>query len=124
MNLRDRDSPILMTGDNMRNAPSYYPCSFANVFNNPDYIEPKKAIKSTDIYRFESKNEDNYSQVRELYLSYSEDERQRLHDNIASELSMAFDFIQERAYDMFSKVHETYGEGVKKSVMAANNGKK
>ena len=106
-----------MTGDNMRNAPSYYPNSFANAFDNPKYIEPKESIQSTDIYRFESKDEDNYSQVRELYLSYSEDERQRLYDNIAAELSLAFDFIQERAYDMFCKVHENYGEGVRRAVM-------
>ena len=64
-------------------------------------------------------SEVNYTQVRELYLSYTEDERQRLYDNIAVELSRAYDFIQKRAYDMFYRVHKNYGTGVRKAVAMA-----
>ena len=107
-----------MTGDNMKNSPNYSPNSFANTYENPEHILPKELVTPSDIYRYESKHEDNYSQVRDLYLSYSEDERERLYQNIASELSKTYEFIKERAYDMFSRVHIEYGKGVRKAVLS------
>ena len=116
-----RDGPM-MVGTNQGNVPNYYPNSFLNAQDDPkNFNEYREFLSSTDVDRFESKDEDDYTQVRQFYLGFTDEERQRLYTNIASELSNVYDYIQERAYDMFGKVHSSYAEGVKKAVQMASN---
>lgn len=110
-----------MVDSNQGNSPNYYPNSFLNAKDDPKkYNEYREFISTTDVDRFESKDEDDYTQARQLYLSFSEDEKKRLYDNIASELSHVYGNIQDKAYDMFAKVHSSYAEGVRRSVQRAS----
>jgi len=110
----------MMVDSNQGNAPNYYPNSFLNAKDDPKrFDEFRFQITTTDVDRYESKDEDNYTQARQFYLSFTNDERQRLYSNIASELSLTYTSIQEKAYDMFSRVHPSYAEGVKRAVQRA-----
>ena len=114
-----RDGPM-NTSSNEGGMPNYYPCSFnPNVQPNPQqYNERRERLAETDVDRFESSDEDNYTPVREFYLNFSQDQRNRLHTNIASSLNLAYDFIQQRALSQFEKIHTDYGEGVRRALQA------
>lgn len=111
----------MMTGDNQGPMPNYYPCSFnPAVHDNPQqFNELRTHIESTDVDRFVTDYEDNYTQVRDLYLSYTPAERNALHNNIVSELQYTAKFIQERALEQFGKIHADYAAGVKQALQAA-----
>ncbi|XP_054166686.1 catalase-like [Oppia nitens] len=111
-----------MTVDsNQGNAPNYYPNSFQNVGQNPKrYNEFRFQLPTADVDRYESKDEDNYTQTRRFYLSHTPEERQRLFSNIATELSLVYSNIQQKAYDMFNKVDPSYGAGVRMAVEMAS----
>jgi len=116
-----RDGPM-MVDTNQGSSPNYYPNSFLNAQDDPKrYNELRTPISTTDVDRFESKDEDDYTQVRLFYLSFTDDERSRLYTNIASELHNVYDYIQERAIANFNRVHPSYGEGVRRAVQVANN---
>lgn len=100
------------TFDNQGGAPNYYP----NSFNGPkpsEYnlskIAPALHV-SGKIDRYESGNEDNFSQAKEFYLkelNYAE--RGRLVENIAEDLKNAAEFIQNRVIQVFTQVNENFG---------------
>ncbi len=115
----------MIVDSNQGNSPNYYPNSFLNAKDDPKrYNEIRTHIETTDVDRFESKDEDDFTQVREFYLTFSQDERERLYTNIASELSNTYEFIQQRAIENFNKVHVEYGEGVRRAIQVANGLKK
>ena len=112
----------MMTDSNQGNSPNFYPNSFLNAQDDPKrYNEYREPLLASDVDRFEAKDEDNYTQVRQFYMTFTEAERNRLYNNIASELSNVYGFLQDRAYDMFAKVHPAYADGVRKAVQRASN---
>lgn len=112
-----RDGP--QTIDNQGDAPNYHP----NSFGGPDDDERARALTSVynvtgDVKRYDSGDEDNYSQAKIFYQKVLDAEAQkRLIDNISGHLKDAADFIQERAIKNFSQVDATFGrklaEGLK-----------
>ena len=107
----------MMTDDNQNGAPNYWPNSFDN--NRDDPIgsnELRQHVTTTDIDRFESSDEDNYTQVRQLYLSFDQSEQDRLHQNIAEDLQYCYQFIVERALNHFEKIHLNYADGIRRSL--------
>lgn len=107
----------MMTDDNQNGAPNYWPNSFDN--NRDDPIgsnELRQHVTTTDIDRFESSDEDNYTQVRQLYLSFDQSEQDRLHQNIAQDLQYCYEFIVERALNHFEKIHLNYANGIRRSL--------
>jgi len=112
-----RNGPM-NTGDNEEDMPNYYPCSFnPNAQTNPKrYNEVREHLKETDVDRFDSHSEDNYTQVRQLYESFSMEERNRLHGNMAGDLQTCYGFIQKRALGHLEKIHSEYANGVRKAL--------
>lgn len=108
---------FMNTTDNYGSTPNYYPCSFMNARDNPArYNELRVHLNATDVDRFESSHEDNYTQIRDLYLSYAMDERNRLHSNIAGDLQYVYEFLQQRALDELEKIHTEYAAGVRRAL--------
>lgn len=103
-----RDGVMTVDG-NQGGAPNYFP----NSFNGPDvntaaawHAEPS----SGDVQRYETGDEDNFTQVGVFFRKVlSQQERERLTDNIAGSLSQAQDFIQKRAIANFAAADSTYG---------------
>ncbi|GIX67207.1 catalase [Caerostris extrusa] len=68
---------------------------------------------SGDVDRYDSSNEDNFTQAGIFYREVlDDDQRSRLVENIANNLVMAQDFIQERAVKNFAQADPEYGSRV------------
>ncbi|XP_060620894.2 catalase-like [Anolis sagrei] len=103
-----RDGQMSIYG-NQGGAPNYYPNSFSGPEDQP-CLQESCENTSGDIQRFNDDNEDNVSQVRVFYTKVlTEEERERLCENIARLLKDAQLFIQERAVKNFTDVHPDYG---------------
>lgn len=90
-------------------APNYYPNSFGGPRDSAIYEESRFHVNA-DVARFNSSDDDNYSQVTIFWKKVLKpDERERLIDNIAGHLSLAQDFIQERAIKIYSNVDAEVG---------------
>ena len=69
---------------------------------------------SGDVARYETGNEDNFTQCGHFYRNVlTAAERERLTDNIASNLINAQEFLQIRAIANFAAVDSNYGKSIK-----------
>jgi catalase len=121
----ERDGHMRVDG-NQLDAPNYFP----NSFNGPQPADPEESAWNKDpaaldpndvVARFESGgNEyDNFSQVGLFYRKVlSEEERDRLTDNIAAHLANAYEFIQVRAVANFTSADANYGRMVQHKLAA------
>lgn len=115
----------MCTTDNQGGAPNYYP----NSFSGPEPslyardLEPPYKVAG-DVYRFDSGNEDNFTQASIFWNSVlDEAARRRLVSNIAWQLSKALDFIQERAVANFTQVSSEFGQQLRKTLKARQSDK-
>jgi catalase len=75
-------------------APNYFPNSFGGPEDDKKYEEHKLEV-SGECHRWETKDDDNYSQAATFYEKVlSDDEKERLADNIAEHASNAQSFLQ------------------------------
>jgi len=110
-----RDGSMRSDG-NGGSAPNYFPNSFGGPSLTPSaqwHTEPT----SGDVARYETGDEDNFSQCGEFFRKVlSAEERERLTDNIAGSLSEAQEFIQKRAIANFAAVDAAYGRSIKQKI--------
>ncbi|XP_044732635.1 catalase-like isoform X1 [Chrysoperla carnea] len=118
----ERDGPQAI--DNKGSAPNYHPNSFSGpvVEERAQRLQPAFPV-SGDVYRYDSGDEDNYSQATIFYRkTLDEAARTRLVNNIVGSLSGAVNFIQERAIRNFSQVDADFArriaEGLKNKAKA------
>lgn len=113
-----RDGP--MAFNNQKGAPNYFPNSFSGPQDSPrGKLSPFEV--SGDVARYNSGDEDNFSQCTLFYNILTSDERDRLVDNIVGTLKNAADFIQERAAKNFSQVHQDFGQKIRNGLKAAKS---
>jgi len=93
-------------------APNYFPNSFSGP--QPTNRAAWHTVNhSGDVARFNSADEDNFTQVGNFYRKVLKpEERERLVKNIAGHLKDAADFIQKRAVENFSKADPEYGRRI------------
>ncbi|XP_030221619.1 catalase isoform X1 [Gadus morhua] len=114
-----RDGPMCMS-DNQGGAPNYFPNSFSAPDCQPCFLESKFKV-SPDVTRYESCNDDNYTQAGTFYSEVlSEEERRRLCQNLAGALKGAQVFIQERMVQHLMAIHPDYGKQVQ-SLLTKHN---
>ncbi|XP_044737518.1 catalase-like isoform X2 [Chrysoperla carnea] len=92
-------------------APNYHPNSFCGPEVDPraQKLQPKFLV-SGDVYRYDSGDEDNYSQPRIFYQKVlDEAARERLINNIADHCSRSAKFIQDRVVSVLSHVDLSFG---------------
>ncbi|XP_065226005.1 catalase-like [Planococcus citri] len=111
-----RDGAADYANYSLQGAPNYYPNSFGGPQPNPRVkISPYKV--SGDVERYDTGNEDNYSQPSALWDSFDETQRTILVQNIVYSLERAHpSFIQKRAVEMFYKVNKELGMRVKEAL--------
>lgn len=108
----------MCVNNNQGGAPNYYP----NSFSGPEPIQRAAVLEpplkvSRDVYRYDSGNEDNFTQPRIFWNSVLDDTaRERLVSNIADSLMNALVFIQERAVSNFAEVSADIGVKLKKAL--------
>lgn len=89
--------------------PNYYPNSFSGPKDDMKY-KPHTCQVSGDAKRYETGDEDNYSQVTTFWeKTLDKGAKERLVCAIAGHLKDAKDFLQERAVKNFSQVHADFG---------------
>lgn len=108
----------MCVNENQGGAPNYYP----NSFSGPEPtqrardLEPQYKV-SGDVYRFDSGDEDNFSQAAIFWNSVLDDAaRSRLVANIADHLMNALEFIQDRAVSNFAQVNADFGRQLKQAL--------
>jgi len=117
-----RDGFMTVT-DNQAGAPNYFPNSFSGPQDNRAFMETRFRA-SPDCARYNSADDDNYSQVTAFYTKVLKpDERIRVVKNIADHLQHAQDFLQQRAIHMFSSVHPELGRGIQDELSKLKNRK-
>ncbi|XP_045583173.1 catalase isoform X2 [Procambarus clarkii] len=112
-----RDGPMTVDS-NQECAPNYYPNSFSGPVDckKTGFAECKYNVTG-DVSRYNSGDEDNFTQVGDFYHKILNDEgRKNLVENIANHLVNAQDFLQERAINIFSQVSPEYGNGVREAL--------
>merc|ERR1712045_121039 len=82
------------------------------------YLEhAKNASPSADVGRFNSADEDNFTQCGIFFRDVlNADEQFRLVDNIAAHIQNAQDFLQERAIKQFLSADKKYGEMLRERI--------
>lgn len=94
----------------------YEPNSFDGAKEEQSYKEPALEILG-DANRYDHNiNNDNYSQVRELFNLMSEYQKEQLFNNIAESMSGVPNEIIQRQLTHFEKVSPDYSNGVKKAL--------
>ncbi|XP_050538063.1 catalase [Daktulosphaira vitifoliae] len=102
-----RDGP--QAYNNQGSAPNYYPNSFSGP-ENQSHLKLSTFSVSGDVNRYDWSS-DNYSQAGILYKKVmSNDEQNRLAENLADSIKCAADFLQEKAIYHFTKVNKELGE--------------
>jgi len=80
---------------------------------NPEVSEPPMPLQENAwVQRYDTRNEDNYSQAGDLYRLMSDEQRLVLVNNIASGLSQATPSVQKRMIEHFTLCDEHYGQQV------------
>ncbi len=102
---------------NQGGAPNYFPNSFNGPQPTPSAAWHIERSASSDVARFETGDEDNFSQAGVFFRKVlSVDERERLTDNIAGNLVGAQEFIQKRAIANFAAADVTYGRMIQEKM--------
>jgi len=116
-----RDGFMCING-NQGAAPNYFPNSFGGPAPDPKFKEHfSKHFASGDIDRYESADEDNFTQPGIFYRMLKQDERDRLADNIAGHLQNAQEFIQQRAIKNFASADPDLGAAIQSKIKAYAN---
>ncbi|XP_048578837.1 catalase isoform X2 [Nematostella vectensis] len=106
-----RDGP--QTFDNQEGAPNYFPNSFSGPMDDVAKYSPSQFTVSGDCARYNSADDDNFTQVTTFWTKVlNDEERMRLVKNIAGHVKDAKDFIQKRCVQQFTKVHPDFGNGI------------
>lgn len=110
-----RDGPMTVD-ENQAGAPNYFPNSFSGPVDNVTYKVSSFHI-SGDVAKYNTAGDDNFSQVKDFWKKVlTQEERQRLVENIAGHLKNAQHFIQDRTIGNFMQVDPEYGGGIKKLI--------
>lgn len=115
-----RDGPQTVD-DNQGGAPNYFPNSFSGP-QDQAHCKESKFHASGDVERYNSSDDDNYSQVTDFWRKVlSPEERTRLINNFAGHMCFAKDFIQERAIKNYSQVDPQCGKMLREALAREKN---
>ncbi len=103
----------MASGEKYGGAPNYWPNSLEGT-PQPDasYRDPVWKLGEVVVDRHDSTQDDNYTQVGNLYRLFDEGQRQRLAKAIAAPLSQARKEVQLRQLEHFRLADEDYGRRV------------
>lgn len=107
VNHYQRDGPMAMT-DNHSGAPNYYPNSYNGPKDNKIYDDVPFTCPGL-AKRYDTKDEDNFSQVGDFWNLLDEPARGRLVANLAGNMKNAAEFIQDRQVANWAKCHPDFG---------------
>ncbi|MFO7654209.1 MAG: catalase [Candidatus Krumholzibacteriia bacterium] len=105
--------------DNGGGSVNYHPNSFGGPEADPSWKEPPLPIDGpADRYEYDDENTDVFTQPRALYGLMPDDERERLHGNMARAMVGVPEFIIDRQLGLLEQVDPRYAEGVRSALAA------
>lgn len=108
MNPTIRDGPYCFD-DNYGAMANYWPNSYTNLKTDQCYCDQSSMI-SGQVDRHDNNNDDNFEQATDFWIKVlTNDERERLIDNIVDHIRHADRMIQEKALKNFDNVHPDFG---------------
>nr|AHC03353.1 catalase [Paratapes textilis] len=111
-----RDGPQCVT-DNQGGAPNYFPNSFSGPQDDKQFLEHMDYCKDGQVGRYNTADDDNFTQVGTFFNKVlSQQERERLTENIAGHMKDAQEFIQKRAVGNFAKADPVYGRMIQEKL--------
>ena len=112
-----KDGAMRFYDNNTRYSDAYYePNSFSGPVETSRYAEPPLPIEGEADRYDRYHNNDEFSQVAELFKLFDSEQKERLFTNIAQSMVGVPAFILERQIQLFSQVDKAYGEGVKRAL--------
>ena len=99
--------------NNYGGLPNYVPNSLSSVRDDPQFLEAPYVLNKSVVFRWDTSNDQNFIQPRQLYYNYPQKFRDVLHRSIAIALKDVYDFIAERTINLLNKVEPNYGESVR-----------
>lgn len=119
-----RDGFMSVTG-NMGNTPDYFPNSFNGPQPDPDVKEFQYANEGGVVKKYNTRDNDNYSQVSDFYnKTLNKDERARLASNMAGSLANATPEVIQRALQHLYQIDHGYANAVKRNIEAIHSERK
>ena len=107
--------------DNQKGAPNYFPNSFSGPTPS-SHAAWHQEKSSGDVKRYETGDEDNFTQCGQFFRKVlSDEEKDRLTDNIAGHLVNAQEFLQTRAIANFAAADKNYGRLIKEKIEVLKN---
>src|SRR5262249_2196343 len=103
----------MRTDGNMGGYTNYYPNSFSNVRDSDNNLDSNFTLNNAVVYRYDDSDDHNYEQPRDLYRSYPDDWKMRLHKNVALAMNGARSSIIDRALEEFNRVDPAYADGIR-----------
>lgn len=112
-----KDGAMCFKANHTQNPDAYYePNSFNGPVENKAFEAPPLPTQG-DAARYSHRDgNDDFTQVRNLFNLFSDDERERLYANIAEAMQGVPKAIIERQLELFSQVDALYGDGVKRAL--------
>ncbi|XP_054711025.1 catalase-like [Uloborus diversus] len=101
--------------------PHYYPNSYGGPQEHPVYLETPFEVCGTAT-RYNSSDDDNFTQARIFYEQMNEDQKGRLIQNIVDSLSQAQEFIQQRQLNNFRQASEDFADRLTAGLTAKKQG--
>ena len=114
-----RDGPCTMT-DNGGSGPNYFPNSFNGPRVSPAAKETSDKVKGI-VDRWDTRDEDNYSQPRIFLAKLSPGEKQRLIQNLGFFLSYTVPHVQENMFKQLGNVSTAFELAVRTVVKAVDS---
>lgn len=103
---------LMRFDDNNGDMPNYFPNSYGGPQPDMKFLEHRE-LRTGDVYRHDSSDEDNYSQCTVFYSKVlDKDAKKRLASNIAASLSHANEEIRARTVKNFAKVHQDLAKDI------------
>ncbi|XP_069680920.1 catalase-like [Periplaneta americana] len=113
----------LNTIHNQEGAPNYYPNSFNGPHNVPSAADSKFSV-SGDVARYNSSDDDNFSQPAMFWENISYEQQNALVHNLSDDVSGASCGIQERVVNILYKVNQEFGTRVRKILQSTEMSEK
>lgn len=127
VNHYQRDGPMTVD-QNGGGGPNYFPNSFQGPSPPQNQSVPIIGVNDKvtgDVDRYETGDEDNFSQCRDFFLkTLDQGARERLTSNIANHMCNAHPILQARAIANFTAVHKSYGKMIEDKIQVIMADKK
>lgn len=102
--------------ENGGNDPNYYPNSFGKIRDSKKQTMLPFLIAREELKRYNSLDDDNYSQVNQSWINFDHEERSRIAIRLAAQLTQTKDQVKEAFLDQIKRVNFDFFRQIKENL--------